>query len=217
MAKNNGETRLVVFDLDGVIYEHDSFYEQMYDKYDRWAPKKRIIEICNKYLKTDTRKAAELVIGGMWKGLSSQGYYEIIDNMKLNPGVEEAIIELRRKGFMTMILSSSVEHAVKKAVKALDIDYYICNKMEIKKNIITGNFEWKVLYTNKGKLIADFCKEKNIELKDVVCVGDNENDIPMMKEVGLSIAFNTKSEELKKECKVVIDSNDLREILKYIK
>lgn len=216
MAKNNGKTRLIVFDLDGVIYQDDVFFEKLYDKYDKWAPKKKIIEICDKYLRTDTRKVAGIVIGEMWKGLTDQYYFEAIDSMMLNPGVEEAIIELRRKGFKTMIISSSVEHAVKKAVKTLDIDFYICNKMEIKRGKITGNLEWNVLYTNKGKLIADFCKEKNIDLKDVVCVGDNENDIPMMKEAGLSIAFNTKSEELKKQCKVVVESNDLREILKYI-
>lgn len=216
MAKNSSKIRLIVFDLDGVIYEHDSFFEQMYDKYDKWAPKKKILEICGKYLKTDTKKAAELVIGGMWKGLSAQGYYEIIDDMRFNPGVEEAVLDLQRRGFKTMILSSSVDHAVKKAVKALGIDYYICNRMVIKKNIITGDFEWNVVYDGKGKLLADFCSEKGIDLKDVVCVGDNENDISMMKEVGLSIAFNTKSEKLKKACGVVIESNDLKEILKYI-
>jgi len=212
----DGVTKLIVFDLDGVIFDKDSFFEEMYDWYDRFAPKKKILEVCDKHLRTDTKKAAELVIGGMWKGLTDQGYFEIIDDMRYNPGVEETIIDLKRKGFRTMILSSSVEHAVKKAAKALDIDYYICNKMEVKKGKITGNFEWNVTYTNKGKLLADFCKEKGIELKNVVCVGDNENDIPMMGEVGLSIAFNSKFAELKKHCKVVVDSNDLREILKYI-
>ncbi|MFC1732273.1 HAD family hydrolase [candidate division KSB1 bacterium] len=207
---------MIVFDLDGVIFEHDSFYEQMYDKYDEFAPKKKIIEICDKYLKTDTLKAAELVIGKMWAGLSDKGYWEIIESMKFNPGVEETIAELKKKGIKIMVLSSAVEDAVLKAVKILGIDYYICNKIKTKYGKITGKYEWNVMFNGKGKVLADFCKEKGIDLKDVTAVGDNENDLSMMEEVGLSIAFNTKSEKLKNECKVLIEGNDLRDILRYI-
>ena len=210
--------RLIVFDLDGVIFEHDSFFDQMYDWYDEWAPKKEILEICDRYLKKNTKKAAELVIGKMWKGLPDKGYWEIIKGMKLNPGAKETFRELKKKGFKTMILSSSVLDAVKKAIKLLpkgSIDHHICNKMEIKNGKITGKFRWNVVYHGKGKLLADFCRKKKINLKDIIVVGDNENDMSMMEEAGLSIAFNAKSKKLKKACKIVINSNDMRKILKY--
>ena len=210
-------TKLVVFDLDGVIFEHDSFYEQMYDKYDRWAPKKKILEICDRHLKDSTTKAAELVIGKMWAGLPDKGYWEIIESLKLNPGVKETVAELKKKGIKTMILTSAVTDASDKAQKMLSIDYVMANWMETKGGKITGRFKWSVLYQKKGKVLSDFCRSMCFDLKEVACVGDNENDLSMMEEAGLSIAFNAKSEELKKHCDVVIEGNDLREILKYIK
>lgn len=215
--RKNGETKLVVFDLDGVIFEHDSFFDQMYDWYDKWAPKREIMEICDRYLKKNTRKAAELVIGRMWRNLPDKGYWEIINGMKLNPGAKETFRELKKKGYKTMILSSSVLDAVKKAKMLLPgrIDYHICNIMEIKKGKITGKYRWNVVYNGKGRLLREFCKKKKINLKNVIVVGDNENDISMMEEVGLPIAFNSKSKKLKRACEVVMNGNDMREILKY--
>lgn len=215
--RRDKEARLIVFDLDGVIFEHDSFFEQMYDWYDKWAPKREILEICDKYLKKNTRKAADIIIGKMWKGLPDRGYWEIINGMKLNPGAKETFKALKKKGYKTMILSSSVLDAVKKAKMLLPgrIDYHICNIMEIKKRKITGKYRWNVVYNGKGKLLADFCRKKKISLRNVVTVGDNENDISMMEEAGLSIAFNSKSKKLKKVCKIVMNGNDMREILKY--
>lgn len=211
--------KLIVFDLDGVIFKHDSFFAQMYDKYGRWAPKKKILEICGKYLKKNTKKAAEIVIGKMWKNLPDKGYWEIVRGMKLNPGVKETLKWLKKKGYKTMILTSSVEDAVKRAKRLLPgcIDYHICNKMETKKGRLTGKYRWDVVFEGKGRLLADFCRKKKIILKDVVVVGDNENDISMMKYAGLSIAFNSKSKKLKKACKIVINSRDLRRILRHLK
>lgn len=218
MTGRKNSKKLAVFDLDGVIFRHDSFFAQMYDEYNRWAPKKEILKICGRYLKKNTKKAAEIVIGKMWKNLPDKGYWGIINGMKLNPGVREAIKELKKKGYNTMILTSSVEDAVRRAKRLLSgsIDFYICNKMETKNGKLTGKFKWDVVFEGKGRLLRDFCRKKKIRLKDVVVVGDNENDISMMREAGLPIAFNSRSKKLKKACRVVVIGRDLREILKYV-
>ena len=99
------------------------------------------------------------------------------------------------------------------AIGAISI---IANRIIVKNDIIAG-YEWLFEFNGKGNILEFFCRENNIDLKEVVCVGDNENDITMMKEVGLSIAFNTKSEELKQACDVVIEGKDLMQVLGHIK
>ena len=63
------------------------------------------------------------------------------------------------------------------------------------------------------KKIAD--REK-ISLKECVFVGDYLNDMKIIQEAGLGIAFNCTHEDLRKVADVVIEKKDLREILKFI-
>ncbi len=215
MTRQKGiiKPKLVVFDLDGVIFEHDNFYSQMHERYST-EEKGRALE--RKYLKSNTQKLAELVIGKLWAGKSDREYWSLIEKARFNPGAEEAVAELKRKGIKTMILTSAVEDLARKAQKELGIDYVAANWMETKEGKITGRFRWRILWDGKGLILEDFCRDNGIRLEQTACVGDNENDVSMMRKAGLSIAFNTRSETLKEQCDVVIDSNDLREILKYV-
>lgn len=61
---------------------------------------------------------------------------------------------------------------------------------------------------NKGNSIKELIKILNIEKKDTFSVGDSYNDIPLLKETGISIApFNAK-EEIKEIVNYVGVSND---------
>ena len=62
-------------------------------------------------------------------------------------------------------------------------------------------------------LIAE--REK-ISLKDCVFVGDYLNDVKVLQEAGLGIAFNCEHDQVKQAADVVIEKKDLREVLKYI-
>lgn len=63
-------------------------------------------------------------------------------------------------------------------------------------------------HTSKGLAIEDVCKELNIDLSQVVCIGDNLNDVPMLKVAGLSVAMGNAVEEVKEMCDVITTSNE---------
>ena len=69
-----------------------------------------------------------------------------------------------------------------------------------------------------GKALAlkKIAERENISLSECVFVGDYLNDLKIIKEAGLGIAFNCNYEELKRAADVVIEKKDLREILRYI-
>lgn len=52
--------------------------------------------------------------------------------------------------------------------------------------------------------------------EEVVCIGDSENDISMMKEVGFPIAMGNAIEKVKKEAKYITDENDKNGVAKAI-
>jgi len=90
-----------------------------------------------------------------------------------------------------------------------DVPYLMSLEAEIKK--ITDNFcdvsyssnrymEFNTLGVNKGQGLIDLAKMLNIDIKDTIAVGDNYNDMSMLKVAGLSVAANNAVEDIKKIC-----------------
>jgi phosphoserine phosphatase len=206
--------KIVIFDMDGVIFEHDNFWMKLHGSLGTLHPG---IELTEKYLKTDTKRLADEVIGKLWKGKSAKYFFDLIKNSRYNIGVKETVDELKKRGVKTCILTSGPVQLAERAQKELGIDFVYGNKIIIKDDVITGDYDWLSFdWDHKGEMVKRICKEHNIDVKDTVVVGDNEQDIFKARVAGLSVAFNSKSEKLKKECDFVVDNNDLRKILEWI-
>ncbi|KRQ88016.1 putative phosphatase YwpJ [Caloramator mitchellensis] len=79
-----------------------------------------------------------------------------------------------------------------------------------------NNFEVMARDISKGnavKVLADFY---GFNLEEVVCIGDNENDISMIQYAGLGVAMANATEELKSVADLIIDSNDNEGVAKFI-
>ncbi len=53
-------------------------------------------------------------------------------------------------------------------------------------------------------------------MADCAVVGDSSYDIPMFKKAGLSIAFNSDENRVRKAADIVVNKKDLREILPHL-
>lgn len=69
---------------------------------------------------------------------------------------------------------------------------------------------------NKAKGVKDLAKYLNINLPEVICIGDNENDIEMIKVAGLGVAMDNSCKELLEVCDAVTLSNDKCGVAKVI-
>lgn len=61
---------------------------------------------------------------------------------------------------------------------------------------------------NKGFAVKTLCKHLNIKLKDVICIGDGENDLSMFKLAGKSVAMANARAEIKNHADETTLSND---------
>lgn len=82
-------------------------------------------------------------------------------------------------------------------IKGLTISSY----MDISLDINSEN-------TDKGRAVRDVMSYYGINKSDIIAIGDSENDIPMLKEAGYSIAMGNAKEEIKEICDKVTLSND---------
>lgn len=72
----------------------------------------------------------------------------------------------------------------------------------------------------KGNGIKDYCKLKNIDIKDTISIGDNDNDVTMFKTTGYSACPSNAIDEVKAMVNYVSDKdynhNAVADILKHI-
>lgn len=61
---------------------------------------------------------------------------------------------------------------------------------------------------SKGKALNKLCEMLNISMDEVIAIGDNENDIPMLKTAGLGVAMKNGEEEAKEAADYIADTND---------
>lgn len=105
-----------------------------------------------------------------------------------------------------------------RAKNELGIDYIFSNTLVIKDDKISGDFLSPIGAGNESKAIVmkELCSDINIEIEDVVFIGDSITDLHAAQKTGYSIAFNSKSDELKKNASVVVDSNDARDLISVL-
>lgn len=61
---------------------------------------------------------------------------------------------------------------------------------------------------SKWLAIKYFCKKMNINVKDIISIGDGDNDIEMLENSGLGIAVENATESAKQKADIIIPSNN---------
>ena len=187
-------TKLICFDLDGVIVEPHNFWLELHKAL---GTLEEGTVLTKKYLYTDYQKLVEEVVHKLWKGKNAAPYYALIKKIAYLPGVAEIFKEIKKQDWMTAIISSGSLDLARRVQHDLGIDPIYANELIIKNNIITGEFVWPIGSGNhhKVKIIKHLCQDFGIKPKEVIYVGDSESDIEAFEFVGTSIAFNATSEK----------------------
>jgi phosphoserine phosphatase len=141
----------------------------------------------------------------------------IIQKIKVRPYIEEVVRELKKRKLKLLILSSGLSFFAERLKTQFNFDYAIANAPIVGPDgRLTGEIKVKVGYDDKPWVLQKFIKGLDITLKECIAVADGENDIPLLKEVGFSIAFNPLNEAIAKAASVATRNGDLRNVLSII-
>ena len=70
---------------------------------------------------------------------------------------------------------------------------------------------------SKGNALKKVCEAENILREDIICFGDGENDISMLKYANISVAMSNSNDKVKKAAKYCCESNDNNGIYLFLK
>jgi len=78
------------------------------------------------------------------------------------------------------------------------------------------NFEIMTKNVSKGKAVKFLADFYNIRREEIICIGDNENDLSMIDYAGLGVAMGNSLEEIKSRADYVTTSNNEDGVAKAI-
>jgi len=127
------------------------------------------------------------------KGLDESVLEGVTKRLQLTEGAEALMSTLKRLGYKTAILSGGFDYFAERVQEKLGIDYVYANQLEIVDGKVTGNVSGEVVDgQRKAQLLREIAAGENIDLEQVIAVGDGANDLPMLSIAGLGIAFRAK-------------------------
>ncbi|KAG5967970.1 hypothetical protein E4U58_002055 [Claviceps cyperi] len=186
--------RLVVFDMDSTLITQEVIElmaETIKDPPDLAV---RVAEITHRAMLGELEFDAsfrERV--ALLKGVSASVFDDLRPILQVTRGVPELIKALKRLGVKTAVLSGGFQPLTGWLAEKLGIDYAFANQVVVEGGKLTGETQGKIVgKERKRDLLVEIAAKEKIELAQVVAVGDGANDLLMLGEAGLGVAWNAK-------------------------
>ena len=128
-------------------------------------------------------------------------------------GADRVLHILKKYGYKIAILSGGFTYFGNYLKQRFGIDYVYANELEIVDGKLTGNYVGDIVDgKRKAELLRLIAQIENLDLQQVIAVGDGANDLPMLHSAGLGIAFHAKP-KVKENAKQSISSIGLDGVL----
>ena len=127
------------------------------------------------------------------QGLEEGALQQVANQLRITEGAEHLIATLRTLGYKTAILSGGFTYFAQHLQDRLGMDYVYANELDIVDGVVSGNIKGAIVDgARKAELLRQLAREEDIDLQQVIAVGDGANDLPMLSIAGLGIAFRAK-------------------------
>lgn len=203
--------RLVCFDMDSTLIETEVI-DELAERAGVGEQVKAITESAMRgeidFCESFRQRVALL------KGLDESVMRDIAENLPIMEGASRALRILKKYGYKIAILSGGFTYFGNYLKQKFGIDYVYANELEVDDDgKLTGNYVGDIVDgQRKAELLRLIAKFENLDLQQVIAVGDGANDLPMLNCAGLGIAFHAKP-KVKANAKQSISSIGLDGVL----
>lgn len=153
---------------------------------------------------------------GMLEGLEASKMEQILNDLPLTPGLEDFLKTVKKLGYKVAVISGGFTYFANALKERLGLDYAFANELEIIDGKLTGKVVGTIVNAEqKAILVSLIAQQENISLEQVVAIGDGANDLPMLSQAGLGIAFHAK-EIVKKKAQNHMSHGPMTSILYFL-
>lgn len=145
--------------------------------------------------------------------------------LALNPGAEKLVKACQAAGLKTLLVSGGFTFFTDRIRDKLGIDFTRSNILEIESGPNCGQLTGRMVDqpwgdicdgAEKRRMLLETCASLGISPSEAIAVGDGANDLPMLGEAGLSVAYHAKP-MVREQAMVSIESGGLDRLLEVLR
>jgi phosphoserine phosphatase len=182
--------RLLVADFESTIIENEMLEELA----DFLGMRAHVAEITRRAMNGEIDFVSALTERvALLRGLPASVLDQAAARIRLMPGAETLIATLRRGGVYTALVSGGFTVFAEPIATRLGFDRVVANRLDIADGKLAGTLTPPIVTgATKRETLVSIAAELGLSLQETVAVGDGANDLPMIQEAGLGVAFRAK-------------------------
>jgi phosphoserine phosphatase len=148
-----------------------------------------------------------------------------VERLRLNPGAEKLVRACQAAGLKTLLVSGGFTFFTDRVRDQLGIDFTRSNILEVESGPNCGQLTGRMVDqpwgdicdgAEKRRMFLETCSQLGIEPGQAIAMGDGANDLPMMAEAGLSVAYHAKP-RVREQAMVAINEGGLDRLLEVVR
>ncbi len=211
--------KLIAFDMDSTLINIECV-DEIADAAGRKAEVAAITEAAMRGEITDYKESLRQRVA-LLKGVTVAHMQQVYEQrLQLNPGAAELVAACQRAGLKTVLVSGGFTFFTDRIRDRLKLDFTRSNVLEVQHGVLTGRMvdqPWGDICdgAQKRRMLLETCAQLGIASRQAIAMGDGANDLPMMGEAGVSVAYHAKP-AVRAQAMVAIDSGGLDRLLEVV-
>ena len=215
-----GAYKLIAFDMDSTLINIECV-DEIADVLGKKEEVAAITEATMQGVISDFKESLRQRVA-LLKGVPESTLQAIYDErLRLNPGAEALVDACKRAGLKTLLVSGGFTFFTERIRQRLGIDFTRANMLEVENGVLTGNIlpqPWGDICdgAEKARTLLEVATLMGISAEQVIAVGDGANDLKMMREAGVSVAYKAKP-TVRRQATIAINEGGLDRLLEVLK
>ncbi|MGJ7541369.1 phosphoserine phosphatase SerB [Variovorax sp. LT1R16] len=212
--------KLIAFDMDSTLIDIECI-DEIADAVGKKAEVAAITEATMRGEIKDFKESLHRRVA-LLRGVPVTALQQVYDErLRLNPGAAELVGACKAAGLRVLLVSGGFTFFANRVKQRLGIDFARSNLLAEADGHLTGELvtqSWGDICdgAEKRRTLLEVASLMGITPQQCIAVGDGANDLPMMGEAGLSVAFHAKP-KVREQAMVAINEGGLDRLLEVLR
>jgi phosphoserine phosphatase len=212
--------KLIAFDMDSTLINIECV-DEIADAAGRKAEVAAITEAAMRGEIADYKESLRQRVA-LLEGVPVSAMAQVLnERLQLNPGAQALVQACQAAGLKTLLVSGGFTYFTDHVRDRLKIDFTRSNMLEVADGALTGRMvdqPWGDICDGeeKRRMLLETCSRLGIAPAQAIAMGDGANDLPMMGEAGLSVAYHAKP-KVREQAMVAINQGGLDRLLEVVR